>query len=282
MGQKGGQTGDYLAVDHLTKRYPPVRKSVTGIRDLLDTLKGGREEISALDDVSFEIKKGEWFGLLGPNGAGKTTFCDILLDVTTPSSARVLFEGVDVNKDHDKTKGKICAMEYWFFNTRVDLKDTLLLAGSEWKLDPGECEERIEWIVDLLDLRSKLDEWPIRLSMGMQIKVYIAATLMSSAELLVFDEPTRFVDIFTRKKLYEHLKEFQKKTRTTIIWTTHNLHEAEETCDRIAVLNNHLVTVTTPRKLVEVMGKSNLEEAFIQLMEGEMQGDHTEDSNSEG
>lgn len=97
------------------------------------------------------------------------------------------------------------------------------------------------------------------------------ATLMSGAELFVFDEPTPWMDVFTRRKLYAQLKEFQSKTGTTIIWTTHNLLEAQQTCQRIAVLNNRLVTVTTPTKLMHDMEKANLEDAFIALLKDEME-----------
>jgi ABC-2 type transport system ATP-binding protein len=92
------------------------------------------------------------------------------------------------------------------------------------------------------------------------------ATLMSGAEFYVFDEPTPGMDVFTRRTLYEQLKRFQEESGTTIFWTTHNMQEAEQTCDRIAVLNNDLVTVTTPRKLMDDMEKADLEEAFIALL----------------
>ena len=257
-------------MDSLSKSYPPVRKGYVGFRDLVDTLQGRREEILALKDISFSIGKGEWFGLLGPNGAGKTTFCDILLDITTPSSGRILLDGIDVNRQHNLTRGKICAMQYWFFQTRVSVRDTLLLAGSMWMLDPDEAEDRMYRLVDLFGVRDKIDEWNTRLSAGTAIKVLIIATLMSNAELLVFDEPTRFVDVLARRKVYEILKDAQRERGTTIVWTTHNLREAEEACDRIAVINNRLVMVTTPSRLTQEMGRSNLEDAFVQLLQDEM------------
>jgi len=121
-------------------------------------------------------------------------------------------------------------MEYWAFHGRVNVRQSLRQAGAEWMLTPEETEERISWLVDLFDLEEKLDDWMIRLSSGMYVKVKLIATLMSGAELLVFDEPTRWVDVFTRKKLYAQLRKYQRKTGTTIIWTTHNLYEAQETC----------------------------------------------------
>jgi len=259
-----------LEVESLTKFYPPMRRGTVGFRDLVDTLRGRREQVIALKDVTFNVEKGEWFGLLGPNGSGKTTFCDILLDITTPTSGAVRFQGHDVNRQHRHTRGKICTMSYHFFVGRVSVRENLRRAGAEWMLKPQETERRMNWLVNLFDMQEKLDDWIIRLSMGMQEKVFLIATLMSGADLLVFDEPTPRMDIFTRRKLYEQLREFQNKTGTTIFWTTHNLHEAEETCDRIAVLNNRLVTVTTPKRLVEDMQKANLEEAFIELLKGEM------------
>lgn len=258
-----------LEVDHLDKMYPPMRKGVVGFRDLVDTIKGRREEVVALRDITFSVKKGEWFGLLGPNGSGKTTLCNIILDVTTPTSGAVRFEGHDVNKEHKYTRGKICTMQYQFILQRVNVRQSLRRAGAEWMLPKDETERRMNWLVEIFDMTEKLDDWIIRLSGGMFKKVMMMATLMSGAEFFVFDEPTPGMDVFTRRTLYAQLKRYQKESGTTIFWTTHNMHEAEQTCDRIAVLNNDLVTVTTPRKLIEDMEKADLEEAFIALLRDE-------------
>jgi ABC-2 type transport system ATP-binding protein len=262
-------SGYKLEVENLSKRYPPMRKGTVGFRDLIDTLKGRREEVLALEDINFKVERGEWFGLLGPNGSGKTTFCDLLLDITTPTSGRIILDGFDVNKEHDKVRGKICEMEYWTFYSRVNVRDTLRNAGAEWMLTKEETEERMNWLVELFELEEKMDDWVIRLSRGMYVKIKLIATLMSGAELFVFDEPTPWMDVFTKRKLYEQLREYKKKTGTTIIWTTHNLHEAQDTCERIAVLNNKLVTVTTPKRLIDDMQEANLEDAFIALLKEE-------------
>jgi len=263
--------GHKLEVQNLTKMYPPMRKGTIGLRDMLDTLKGRREEVLALQDVSFTIEAGEWFGLLGPNGAGKTTLCDIILDITSPTSGKVLYEGYDVNREHRQVRGKICTMDYQFFYRRVNVRESLRSSGAEWKLKPQETEERMNWLIKLFDMENKLDDWIIRLSGGMQRKVWLIATLMSGAEFYVFDEPTPGMDVFTRRKLYQELKRYQAETGTTILWTTHNLYEAQEACDRIAVTNNRLITVTTPQKLMQDMKKVNLEDAFVELLKEEAQ-----------
>ncbi len=258
-----------VEVIHLTKRYPPVRKGTIGFGDLIDSLKGRREEILALEDVNFNIRKGEWFGILGPNGAGKTTFCDMLLDITTPSSGRILVDGWDVNGKHSKIKGKICAIQHWYFRNRLNVRDTLRTGALEWLVDEGVAEERIEWLADLFGIEDRLDDWFIRLSDGMRVKVQLIAALITQAELMVFDEPTPKLDVLARRALYDQLKKYQKETKTTIIWTTHNMAEAERTCDRIAILNNRLLMITTPRELMHDMEKADLEEAFIELLRRE-------------
>jgi ABC-2 type transport system ATP-binding protein len=166
-------------------------------------------------------------------------------------------------------------MQYQFFLERVSVRDSLYRAGAEWMLPKKVIQEKTEWLVDIFDMREKLDDWLIRLSGGMFRKVMMMATLMSGAEFFVFDEPTPGMDVFTRRTLYSQLKRFKEESGTTIFWTTHNLHEAEQTCDRIAVLNNHLVVVTTPRKLIEDMEKADLEEAFIALLKSEGEGGGT-------
>ena len=207
---------EILEVEDLTKFYPPVRRGILGFRDLLDTLRGRREDVLALEHVSFTVRSGEWFGLLGPNGSGKTTLCNIILDITTPTSGQVRFDGHDVNREHGHTRGRLCPMQYQFFHDRVSVRDGLRQTGAEWMLPRKEIEARIDWLVDLFEMRDKLDDWVIRLSGGMQRKVWLIATLMSGAEFLVFDEPTWGLDVFTRRTLYRELGQFMEKTGTTV------------------------------------------------------------------
>lgn len=176
-----------IQVHDLSKTYPPIPKGL-GILQIFR--RAETAGTVALDHISFRIEGGEWFGLLGPNGAGKTTFCDILLDITHPTSGRILVDGIDVNKQHSKLKGMLCSVDYWSLDQRVKVRTFLERAGAEWMLPRKETRRRIDYLADLFEMGDKKDDWVIRLSGGMRKKLDLMATLMSGAPVLVLDEPT--------------------------------------------------------------------------------------------
>jgi len=245
-------------------------KGFLGWKSTLDSLRGRRgESILALRDVSFEVSEGEWFGILGPNGAGKTSFVDILADILIPTSGRVLFDGKDINRDRQHIAGKICFFDKWDMENRVKVRVILRKAAAEWAVPAERAKSRIAELAPLLGIEDKLDEWILRLSAGMKSKVRLLATLLCEPEILVFDEATLGLDVPSRRRLYDELNAYRAGTGCTIIWTTHNLHEAEAVCDRVALLNNSLITVDKPAEIVKRTKDPNLEEAFMSLLEAE-------------
>ena len=253
-----------ITVYGLCKTYPPIPRGL-GLSQLLRRSKG--TGTLALDHVSFQIHGGEWFGVLGPNGAGKTTFCDILLDITHPTQGSIRINEIDVNKQHSKLKGMLCSIDYWSLDPRLRVRTFLEKSGAEWMLPRRQTRKRIEYLAELFEMKAKLDDWVVRLSGGMKKKINLMAALMSGAPALVLDEPTVGLDVFSRQSLYAQLKEYQKDFGATIAWTTHNLDEAEQVCDRIAVLNAKLLALATPQDLVQAMKKANLEQAFIEMIQ---------------
>jgi len=258
----------------LTKYYPPMRRGVVGIRDFIDTFKKRRGKIKALENVTFEINKGEVFGLLGPNGAGKTTFCKIIADLVIPTSGHAYVLGHDVIKEHRKVVGKMIPVfggeiQMWgVFAWRMSVYRNLKFIANLWKVPRSEMEDRISFALEALDLEDKKDEWYQKLSGGTQQKLYLALPLIIRSPMIILDEPTVRVDVMTRREMHQIIRErLCKEMGSTVLLTTHNMAEAERVCDRVAILSHgEIVQMGTPQEITTRMGESDFEEAFIKAV----------------
>jgi len=258
----------------LSKYFPPMRRGIVGIRDLIDAFKKKRGKIKALHNVTFDVNKGEVFGLLGPNGAGKTTFCKIIADLVIPTSGRADVLGYDVIKEHKKIVGKmICVfggeIAMWgVFAWRMSVYRNLKFICDLWKVPRSETEERISFALDVLGLQQKREEWYQKLSGGTQQKLYLALPLIVRAPMILLDEPTVRVDVITRREMHEIIKQkLCKELGCTVLLTTHNMLEAERVCDRVAILRQgEIAEIGTPKEIAAKVGESNFEDAFIKVV----------------
>ncbi len=258
----------------LTKYYPPMRKGVVGFKDLIDTFKKRRGKIKALEDVTFDLHRGEVFGLLGPNGAGKTTFCKIISDLVIPTSGHAYVLGHEVNQEHKELVGDmICVfggeIAMWgVFAWRMSVYRNLKFIGNLWKASQSDMEERINFALEVLDLEDKRDEWYQKLSGGTQQKLYLALPLIVKSPIILLDEPTVRVDVMTRREMHDIIrKNLCQELGCSVLLTTHNMGEAERVCDRVGILSHgKMVEVGTPQEITEKLGESNLEEAFVKAV----------------
>ena len=258
----------------LTMYYPPMRKGIVGIRDLIDTFRNRRPQIKALHKVSFDVNRGEVFGLLGPNGAGKTTFCKIIADLVIPTSGSAYVLGNDVTKDHKKIVGKmICVfggeVAMWgIFAWRMSVHRNLKFISNLWKVPRSEMDERISFALRVLDLEGKRDEWYQKLSGGTQQRLYLALPLIVRAPMILLDEPTIRVDVITRRHMHEIIREqLCRELGCTVLFTTHNMDEAQRVCDRVAILNQgEIAEIGRPSEITRKVGESNFEDAFIKVV----------------
>ncbi len=258
----------------LTKYYPPMRKGIVGIRDLVDTFRKRRGKIKALHNVSFEVNRGEVFGLLGPNGAGKTTFCKIIGDLVIPTSGSAYVLGHDVIKEHKKIVGRmICVyggeIAMWgVFAWRMSVHRNLKFIANLWKIPRAETEKRINFALEVLGLEDKKDEWYQKLSGGTQQKLYLALPLIVQAPMILLDEPTVRVDVLTRREMHDIIRQrLCAEMGCTVLFTTHNMDEAERVCDRVAILSQgEIVEMGTPAEIVAKTGESKFEDAFVKAV----------------
>ncbi|WP_297066389.1 ABC transporter ATP-binding protein [Thermococcus sp.] len=261
---------------NLTKYYPPPIKSLLDLKSLWDFLKTPREEIPALVDVSFKVKEGEIYGLLGPNGAGKTTLCKIANGLVIPTRGHLYINGHDSIQEHDKIRGKIFTIFggsrdlFGLFQWRVSVEKNLKFIAELWGIPGREAERRINHALELLNLKEKRHEWYQKLSAGMRQKVYLALPIIIQPEVLILDEPTVYLDLFTRREIWNAILELSRELGTTILLTTHNLKEAELLCDRVMLFNKSKITEGTPKELIEKVQVLKTERKIIARIKGEI------------
>ena len=225
-----------LSVENLSKVY---------LRDKKKTSK-----INALNNITLRVKQGEIFGLLGPNGAGKTTFLSILAGTVVKTSGKVNVWGFDLDKNPRQVRASIGIVPQEvnldaFFSPKklLDLQAGLYGIKNSQKIT--------ETILKLVSLDREADSYSRNLSGGMKRRLLIAKAMVHQPPILVLDEPTAGVDVDLRRNLWENVKQLNK-IGVTIILTTHYLFEAQEMCDRIAIINKgNLVALDTTRKLLD-------------------------------
>lgn len=225
-----------LSVENLSKVY---------LRDKKKNIK-----INALNNITLEVKQGEIFGLLGPNGAGKTTFLSILGGTVIKTSGKVIVWGFDLEKNPRQVRASIGIVPQEvnldaFFSPKklLDLQAGLYGIKNNQRIT--------ETILKLVSLHEQAESYSRNLSGGMKRRLLIAKAMVHQPPILILDEPTAGVDVELRKNLWENVKKLNK-IGVTIILTTHYLFEAQEMCDRIAIINNgNLVALDTTKKLLE-------------------------------
>ncbi len=225
-----------LSVENLSKVY---------LRDKKKT-----NNINALNNITLDVKQGEIFGLLGPNGAGKTTFLSILAGTVVKTDGKVNVWGFDLDKNPRQVRASIGIVPQEvnldaFFSPKklLDLQAGLYGIKNSQKIT--------ETILKLVSLDKQADSYSRNLSGGMKRRLLIGKAMVHQPPILVLDEPTAGVDVELRKNLWENVKQLNK-IGVTIILTTHYLFEAQEMCDRIAIINKgNLVALDTTKKLLD-------------------------------
>ena len=208
-------------------------------------------ELTAVDNLTLKVEKGEVFGFLGPNGAGKTTTVRMLCCLISKTSGKARVGDFDV--DHEEDRLKIRKMvgylpgDVGLYENQSAYKN-LDFYGKLYEVPSGEREERIKRLLELLGIWERRDDAVAGFSKGMKQKLAIARALIHEPQVLFLDEPTANLDPLAAKTVRDFILELKKEKRT-IFLNTHNLDEAERVCDRIAVLKTKLVGVGSPEDL---------------------------------
>ncbi|MFN2400636.1 MAG: ABC transporter ATP-binding protein [Gemmatimonadaceae bacterium] len=243
-----------VRVTGLSKRFP-VRGG--GIAQSLRRLV--RPEYKpALQDVTCEVKRGEFFGLLGPNGAGKTTLFKLLSTLIVPDGGTAMVAGYDIRRQPDQVRrvlSQVIADER-SLHYRISARENLKLFAALHGLDSRLARERVQAALDTVGLADTGDQLAGSFSSGMKQRLLIARSLLARPTVLLLDEPTRSLDPLAARNFRAFLREeIAGRQGCTVLLATHNADEALELCDRVAILNRgRLLAVGSTEQLNREFG----------------------------
>ena len=227
------------------------------------------KNITAVDDLSFEISKGELFSLLGVNGAGKTTTIKMLTCLTQPSNGNAYIFGHSIINDSNQIKGLIgVSPQETAITPNLTVEENLELICGINGFPKEKTRERINELSKQFSLGDILKRKAGKLSGGWQRRVSIAMALISEPQILFLDEPTLGLDVIARHELWEVIRSL--KGKITIILTTHYMEEAEALSDCIGIMKNgKLLTIGSVDELKRTAKTDNFETAFVSIIKGE-------------
>ena len=250
-----------------------MNKKIISVIDLVKNYG----DFKAVKSISFDVYEGEIFGLLGPNGAGKSTTLEIIETLRSKTSGQIIVDGIDLDKDPSSIKKMIgVQLQTSGFYPGLNLVELIKLFGGLYnrEVDPMALLKKVN-LVDKAKNKSK------ELSGGQKQRFSIATTLINNPKIIFLDEPTTGLDPQARRNLWDLIKEI-RDNGTTVIITTHYMDEAEQLCDRIAIMDEgRIIKLDSPDKMIDELVESgferpkqvkaaNLEDVFIHLTGKEM------------
>jgi len=212
-------------------------------------------EIKAVDGVSFSVEDGETFGLLGPNGAGKTTLMEILCGLRRFDEGKVTVRGFDLVKDSYKVRGSIgfCPQETLLYDL-LSVRENLSFSASLYSLDSKKFKERVDFSAKVLGVGEFLNRRVQQLSGGMKRRANLAASIIHDPPIVILDEPTVGFDPAIKREFWDLIRNLKSYGKTVLL-STHDMHEADEICDRVAIMERGKVAaLDKPRNLKETIG----------------------------
>lgn len=226
------------------------------------------KDVTAVDNLSLTVEKGELFSLLGVNGAGKTTTIKMLSCLTAPTAGDAFLNGKSISKEADAVKAIIAVSpQETAVAPGLTIKENLELICGVHGFTKDKRNAKITELVHLLGLDGIVNKKAGKLSGGTMRRLSIAMALISEPEILFLDEPTLGLDVIARADLWDIIKAL--KGKVTIILTTHYMEEAEALSDRIAIMKNgKLLICDTAEKIKETAKTDNFEKAFVNIIRG--------------
>ncbi|MER5856893.1 MULTISPECIES: ABC transporter ATP-binding protein [unclassified Streptomyces] len=253
MGAGRGLAGSgegFIALEGVEKVFEVRRKA--------GFLRRERREVRAVDSLSFTVGRGEMVGYIGPNGAGKSTTIKMLTGILTPSAGRLRVAGIDPSRDRRRLAHRIGVV----FGQRttlwwdLPLIDSYRLAHRMYRIPDARYRENLDRLVELLELGALLDVPVRQLSLGQRMRGDIAAALLHDPEVLYLDEPTIGLDVVSKAKVREFLREVNTERGTTVLLTTHDLQDIEQLCSRVMVIDHGRLMYDGPLAGLHEAGES--------------------------
>ncbi len=267
---------DALKVESVSKHFNKQDLALWRRLPGLAARTNGRKPrlVTAVDQVTFSVAQGEIFGVLGPNGSGKSTLIRLIATLLLPDEGRLQVFGHDVVREPMRVQALInrVSVEASFFK-KLSPMENLTYGARLYGMSGGEIRRQVLEILARLGLEREAIFNPMeQMSRGMQQKVAIARALLSRPRLLLMDEPTTGLDPRSKREVQAVVNELRDQHGTTILLTTHDMHEAEVLCDRVAIIDGGtIVALDTPEALKsritsgENGTQPTLEDVFLEL-----------------
>jgi ABC-2 type transport system ATP-binding protein len=213
-------------------------------------------QTDAVQGLSFEILKGEFFGLLGPNGAGKTTTIGLLSGLIEPTRGHISIDGFDLFSSPMEAKAKLGLVPQSFaLYPTLCARDNLVFFGGIYGLKGKRLKERIARVLEIVELTDRANQTVATFSNGMKRRLNMAAGLLHEPKILILDEPTVGVDTQSRNAILERLDSLNQ-SGVTVLYTTHYMEEAQRLCDRVAIMDQgKVIALDSPARLIQDLGK---------------------------
>jgi ABC-2 type transport system ATP-binding protein len=217
----------------------------------------------ALQGLTFEVSRGEFFGLLGPNGAGKTTTIGLLSGLIEPNRGHVVIDGVDLFLRPMEAKARLGLVPQSFaLYPTLCARDNLVFFGRIYGLKGKHLSERIARVLEIVELTDRANQTVATFSNGMKRRLNIAAGLLHEPEILILDEPTVGVDTQSRNAILESIHSLNQ-FGVTVLYTTHYIEEAQRLCDRVAIIDQgKIIALDSPARLIQDLGKGMIRMEF--------------------
>jgi len=235
-----------------------MTQAAIAIQDLCKTYQGGKR---ALDGVTFDVPRGQIFGLLGPNGAGKSTLINILAGLVNKTGGSVSIWGFDIDAHPRNAKASIGIVnQEIIFDPFFTPKETLQIQAGLYGVPKDKFDAMT--LLRAVHLEDKADAYSRTLSGGMKRRLMVAKAMVHSPPVLVLDEPTAGVDVELRQQLWAYVRELNQRG-VTVVLTTHYLEEAEQLCDRIAIINHGKLIANKPTRELVGMAQEKVVEVTV-------------------
>lgn len=229
-----------IEVKNLRKDYHILKKD-SGLKGAIKGLiKNEKITVNAVNDISFNVDKGEIVGFIGPNGAGKSTTIKMMSGILTPTCGSVLINGMDITKKRKEVVKNIGVVfgQRTQLNWDLRLGETFELLRHIYQIDKKSFNDTIEVMDEILGIKELIDKPVRQMSLGQRVKGDLVASMLHSPDVLFLDEPTIGLDVGSKYALRKFIKEINRVKKTTVILTTHDLGDIEELCERLIIINH--------------------------------------------
>ena len=255
-----------IEVKDLVKIYKIIEKEA-GLRGYFKNLvKPEYKELIAVDNINFNIEEGELVGYIGENGAGKSTTIKMLTGLLTPTTGKVLVNGIVPNEkriENNKNIGAVFGQktQLWW---DLPVIESFRLIKKMYKIPENEYRRNLKKFTEILELEELLEKQVKNLSLGQKMRCEIAATFIHNPKIVYLDEPTIGLDVLVKENIRKFIKDINKEKKTTVILTTHDLKDIEDVCDRIILLDKgKIIYDGEKQKFKDTYGKYVIAEFIV-------------------